>query len=188
MWNTGLQPNPLIFQKTFHDCGRTRPRPTCTTSKRCLELCPHSNADMLKSLVQSKSVPTCITLSPDSSSFVTISLPDRQIRVFNFLSGKITRKYDESLATVQEMQQAGTTIYKVDDMEFGRRLAVERELELPGPDGKIPGMWMNAVWDESGCFIIYPTLLGTKSKRYSNLSELRRLTCCNHSSSEHGVQ
>jgi peptidylprolyl isomerase domain and WD repeat-containing protein 1 len=30
------------------------------------------------------------------------------------------------------MQQAGTTIYKVDDMEFGRRLAVERELELPG--------------------------------------------------------
>lgn len=60
------------------------------------------------------------------------------------------------------MQQAGTTIYKVDDMEFGRRLAVERELELPGPDGKIPGMWTNAVWDESGCFIIYPTLLGIK--------------------------
>lgn len=63
------------------------------------------------------------------------------------------------------MQQAGTTIYKVDDMEFGRRLAVERELELPGPDGKIPGMWMNATWDESGSFVIYPTLLGIKGKR-----------------------
>ena len=111
---------------------------------------------------QSKSVPTCITLSPDSSSFVTFSLPDRQIRIFSFLSGKISRKYDESLTTIQEMQQAGTTIYKVDDMEFGRRLAVERELELPGPDGKIPGMWMNAIWDESGSFIIYPTLLGIK--------------------------
>ena len=126
---------------------------------------------MLKLIVQSKSVPTCITLSPDSSSFVTISLPDRQIRIFNFLSGKITRKYDESLTTVQEMQQAGTSIYKVDDMEFGRRLAVERELELPGPDGKIPGMWMNAIWDESGCFIIYPTLLGIKCKHRSSLSE-----------------
>jgi peptidylprolyl isomerase domain and WD repeat-containing protein 1 len=75
------------------------------------------------------------------------------------------------------MQQAGTTIFKVDDMEFGRRLAVERELELPGPDGKIPGMWMNAIWDESGSFIIYPTLLGIKSKRHSNPSQIWRLTC-----------
>ena len=48
-------------------------------------------------------------------------------------------------------------------MEFGhRRLAVERELELPGPDGKIPGMWSNAIWDESGAFVLYPTLLGIK--------------------------
>ncbi|EMD39875.1 hypothetical protein CERSUDRAFT_112125 [Gelatoporia subvermispora B] len=111
---------------------------------------------------KSKSTPTCITLSPDSSSFVTFSLPDRQIRIFSFLSGKLTRKYDESLAAMQEMQQAGTAIYRVDDMEFGRRLAVERELELPGPDGRVPGMWINAVWDESGAFVIYPTLLGVK--------------------------
>ncbi|TFK88196.1 peptidyl-prolyl cis-trans isomerase [Polyporus arcularius HHB13444] len=111
---------------------------------------------------KSKSVPTCITLSPDSSHFVTFSLPDRQIRVFSFLSGKMTRKYDESLAAIQEMQQAGTAIYKVEDMEFGRRLAVERELELPGADDRIPGMYINAVWDESGSFVIYPTLLGIK--------------------------
>lgn len=111
---------------------------------------------------KSKSVPTCITLSPDSSSFATFSLPDRQIRVFSFLTGKMTRKYDESLAAIQEMQQAGTAVYKVEDMEFGRRLAAEKELELPGPDGKIPGHWINAVWDESGAFLLYPTLLGIK--------------------------
>ncbi|KAI0789736.1 peptidyl-prolyl cis-trans isomerase [Abortiporus biennis] len=111
---------------------------------------------------KSKSTPTCITLSPDSSHFVTFSLPDRQVRIFAFLSGKMTRKYDESLTAIQEMQQAGTAVYKVEDMEFGRRLAVEKELELPGPDGKIPGMWSNAVWDESGAFVIYPTLLGIK--------------------------
>lgn len=74
----------------------------------------------------------------------------------------MTRKYDESLEAIQEMQQAGTAVYKVEDMEFGRRLAVERELELPGVDGKIPGMWINAVWDESGAFVLYPTLLGIK--------------------------
>ncbi|KAI0059530.1 hypothetical protein BV25DRAFT_1828764 [Artomyces pyxidatus] len=111
---------------------------------------------------KSKSIPTCITLSSDSASFVTFSLPDRQIRVFSFLSGKMTRKYDESLSAIQEMQQAGTAVYKVEDMEFGRRLAAEKEIELPGADGKIPGMWINAIWDESGAFILYPTLLGIK--------------------------
>ncbi|THH20079.1 hypothetical protein EW146_g1181 [Bondarzewia mesenterica] len=111
---------------------------------------------------KSKSIPTCATLSQDSSSFVTFSLPDRQIRIFSFLTGKMTRRYDESLAAIQEMQQAGTAVYKVEDMEFGRRLAMEKELELPGPDGKVPGSWINAVWDESGAFILYPTLLGIK--------------------------
>lgn len=72
------------------------------------------------------------------------------------------RKFDESLNAIQEMQQGGTAVYKVEDMEFGRRLAMERELELPGADGRIPGMWSNAVWDESGAFLIYPTLLGIK--------------------------
>ena len=62
------------------------------------------------------------------------------------------------------MQQAGTAVYKVEDMEFGRRLAMERELEIPGPDGRIPGRWSNAIWDESGAFILYPSLLGIKGK------------------------
>lgn len=107
---------------------------------------------------QNKQIPTSLTISPNSSHFVTISLPSRHINIFNFLTGKLTRTYDESLTAIQEMQQAGTAIYKVDDMEFGRRLAVERELE------KDERAWrtMNAVWDESGNFVIYPTLLGIK--------------------------
>jgi hypothetical protein len=150
----------------FLGYGRTRPRPICTILKRYFYLyfLLKPKLNQVRFVFQSKSVPTCITLSPDSSSFVTFSIPDRQIRIFSFLSGKISRKCDESLTTIQEMQQAGTTIYKVDDMEFGRWLAVERELELPGPDGNIPGMWMNAIWDESGIFVIYPTLLGIKGQ------------------------
>ena len=77
----------------------------------------------------------------------------------------MTRKYDESLAAIQEMQQAGTAVYRVEDMEFGRRLAVEKEIELPGPDGKVPGAWINAVWDETGAFVLYPTLLGIKGRQ-----------------------
>ncbi|KAG9009450.1 hypothetical protein FRB93_005386 [Tulasnella sp. JGI-2019a] len=107
---------------------------------------------------KTKNIPTAITFSPNSSHFVTIAFPSRHINIFNFLTGKLTRTYDESLSAIQEMQQAGTAVYKVDDMEFGRRLAVERELE------KDERAWrtMKAVWDESGNFVIYPTLLGIK--------------------------
>ncbi|KAL0961213.1 hypothetical protein HGRIS_006180 [Hohenbuehelia grisea] len=139
-----------------------QPREPFSLPKNVPGLWAYKSETDLYEFKKAKSTPTCITLSPDSSSFVTFSLPDRQIRIFSFLSGKLTRKYDESLTAIQEMQQAGTAVYKVDDMEFGRRLAVERELELPGPDGRIPGRWSNAIWDESGAFIIYPSLLGIK--------------------------
>ena len=162
--NIGNPWNLLKPQKMFQDYGPSRVQLICTNSKKS-DAMFFIDAQFAQLIVsQSKSTPTCLTLSPDSSSFVTFSLPDRQIRVFSFLSGKLTRKYDESLAAVQEMQQAGTAVYKVEDMEFGRRLAVERELEVPGPDGRIPGRWINAVWDESGAFILYPSLLGIKGE------------------------
>ena len=79
--------------------------------------------------LKSKTHPTSLTFSPDETHFVTMSMGDRQVRVFKFKSGKLVRKYDESLQVISEMQQAGTAIFRLDDMEFGRRLAVEKELE-----------------------------------------------------------
>ncbi|KAI9091714.1 hypothetical protein DFS34DRAFT_584331 [Phlyctochytrium arcticum] len=108
---------------------------------------------------KAKKVPTSLTFSPDYSKFVTFGFADRQIRIFNFHTGKLMRKYDESLTVVSEMQQAGTAIYVLDDMEFGRRLAIEREIE------KVKGgqsATANAVFDESSNFVIYPTILGIK--------------------------
>jgi peptidylprolyl isomerase domain and WD repeat-containing protein 1 len=35
---------------------------------------------------------------------------DRQVRIFKFLTGKMIRKYDESLAVVSEMQQVLRTL------------------------------------------------------------------------------
>ncbi|KAJ9091648.1 hypothetical protein QFC19_009018 [Naganishia cerealis] len=115
---------------------------------------------------KAKSIPTSITLSPNSSHFVTLSLPDRQVRIFNFLTGKKTRQYDESLAAIEQMQQAGTAVQKLDAMEFYRRMAVERELGKNGEGETCKGGMLrtaNAVWDETGNFILYPTLLGIKA-------------------------
>ncbi|OXG32303.1 peptidylprolyl isomerase domain and WD repeat-containing protein 1 [Cryptococcus neoformans Ze90-1] len=111
---------------------------------------------------KAKTIPTSLTFSPNSSHFVTLALPSRAVHIFNFLTGKLTRTYDESLTAVMEMQQAGTAVFKLDDMDFGRRLAAERELDRneSGPGGLL--RTANAVWDESGNFVLYPTMLGIK--------------------------
>lgn len=57
------------------------------------------------------------------------------------------------------MQQAATAGQglKLDDMEFGRRLAVERDLEKSESRTR-----ERPVWDETGTFLLYPSLLGIK--------------------------
>lgn len=79
------------------------------------------------------------------------------------------RAYDESLEATQEMQQAGTAGVKIDSMEFGRRLAVERDLEKSALEGVLSGTVGavgvgKAAWDEGGNFVLYPTLLGIKGE------------------------
>ena len=106
---------------------------------------------------KAKSTPTSLTISPSGSQFATFSFPDRKIRVFNFATGKLYRTYDESLQTIEEMQQAGTALQKLEDVEFGRRLATERELEGPALRNKV-----SVTFDETGHFIIYGSMLGTK--------------------------
>lgn len=78
---------------------------------------------------------------------------DRRIRVLHFQTGKLRRVYDESLAVsmqslpysapvndhqgikhiltqaAQELQRSGAEMFHLEDMDFGRRLAVEKELE-----------------------------------------------------------
>jgi peptidylprolyl isomerase domain and WD repeat-containing protein 1 len=106
---------------------------------------------------KAKSAPCSIAISPSGHQFATISFPDRKVRVFDFASGKLYRSYDESLETITAMQQAGTSLQKLDEVEFGRRMAVERELDNPALKSRI-----NIVFDESGHFIAYGSLLGIK--------------------------
>ncbi|KAK4648705.1 Peptidyl-prolyl cis-trans isomerase cyp15 [Podospora bellae-mahoneyi] len=106
---------------------------------------------------KAKSIPTSLTLSPDGNRFATISFPDRKIRLFDFASAKLQRTYDESLQVIEEMQQAGTAIQKLDPVEFGRRLATEREIESPALRDKF-----NLIFDESGHFLLYGSYLGVK--------------------------
>jgi peptidylprolyl isomerase domain and WD repeat-containing protein 1 len=101
-----------------------------------------------------------LAFSPDGGRFAVIST-DRRVRVFNFTTGKLVRVLDETLPRFTELQQA---TQQLPNMEFGRRMAVERDLEKSEAVSLA-----NIVFDYSGHFIMYATLLGIKLVNlYSN--------------------
>jgi peptidylprolyl isomerase domain and WD repeat-containing protein 1 len=104
-----------------------------------------------------KSVPSTLTISPTGHQFATFSFPDRKIRLFDFASGKLHRTYDESIETITSMQQAGTAVQHLEDMEFGRRIGIERELDSPQTRARC-----NVIFDETGNFVLYGSMYGVK--------------------------
>jgi len=71
---------------------------------------------------------TSLEFSPNGKYFVTMS-EDRFIRVFNFLTGKLVRKLDERMHIYSDCQKTENPLFKLDSIDFGRRMAVERDLE-----------------------------------------------------------
>lgn len=53
--------------------------------------------------------------------------------------------------------RSGGELFALEDIDFGRRMAVEREIARA--EGLAPP---NAVFDDSGHFLLYPSLLGVK--------------------------
>jgi peptidylprolyl isomerase domain and WD repeat-containing protein 1 len=98
-------------------------------------------------------VPTGISFSPNGRLMATIA-KDRKVRVFRFASGKLTKVLDETLQQFVELQQVKQ---QVSSMEFGRRLAAERDLEKSEAFN-----YCNIIFDESGNFVMYSTMLGIK--------------------------
>nr|CAD7611134.1 unnamed protein product [Timema genevievae] len=76
------------------------------------------------------------------------------VRVFTFLTGKLNRVFDETLQRFSELQQVKQ---QLPNMEFGRRMAAERDLEKSDALNLA-----NIVYDESGHFVMYSTMLGVK--------------------------
>jgi len=113
----------------------------------------------LYDFAKKKTVATSLAFSSNGLLFACMG-KDRQVRVFHFLTGKLYRKYNESLNVFTELQKEEGSTYKLDPIDFGRRMAVERELGNADNEGKVPPS--NVIFDESGNFILYPTLLGIK--------------------------
>lgn len=94
-----------------------------------------------------------LTFSPDGKSFATLAV-DRKVRIFSTITGKLKKVIDESLQQYTELQQSKQ---QLPNMEFGRRMAVEKEIDRNN------GMeYANVVFDETGHFLLYATMLGIK--------------------------
>ncbi|XP_034947140.1 peptidylprolyl isomerase domain and WD repeat-containing protein 1 [Chelonus insularis] len=106
----------------------------------------------LYEFAKNKTYPCGLAFSPDGKRFGTYSY-DRKVRIFNFLTGKLYRIFDESLQRFQELQQQ---TQQLPNMEFSRRMAVERELD------KSQINLGNIIFDDSGYMVMYSTMLGIK--------------------------
>lgn len=107
-----------------------------------------------------------ITFSPNGEYFATTS-SDRKIRVFRFKTARIVRLYDESLEKIEEAQRAEPIM---NNMDFARRMAIERELDKL----QITSL-ENVIFDESGHFILFPTMLGVKVVNLKSDKHVRSL-------------
>ena len=96
-------------------------------------------------IAKNKSKPICIALSSDRESFATISHPDKQIRIFDFKSGKIIMKVDESLKVYESRLN---TLSK-------EKLFVN--FKFADPQGS-----RNVVFDNNDKVLIYASVLGLK--------------------------
>nr|XP_034189826.1 peptidylprolyl isomerase domain and WD repeat-containing protein 1 isoform X2 [Osmia lignaria] len=118
---------------------------------KCVSFDSKLDTDLFE-FAKNKTYPCGLAVSPDGKKFASLS-GDRKVRVFNFRTGKLYRVFDETLQRFTELQQ---TTQQLPNMEFGRRMAVERELD------KTETNLGNIVFDESGYMILYSTMLGVK--------------------------
>ncbi|CAB1120888.1 unnamed protein product [Ectocarpus sp. CCAP 1310/34] len=84
----------------------------------------------LYDLAKAKTRPCSISFSPDGKS-MAVTARDKQawsVRAFDFRTGKLRRKYDESRRAMEDMLASGQL--KMDAMDLGKKSAVEKELEV----------------------------------------------------------
>ena len=108
---------------------------------------------------RAKTAAGSVSVSGDGEQFATFAA-DRRVRVFRTRSCKLRCVLDESLEAAAEAQRSGPPVLRLDDIDYGRRLAVERELGRDWAAGATP--LPNVLFDDSGEMVLYATHIGIK--------------------------
>jgi hypothetical protein len=105
---------------------------------------------------KSKAVPTSLEFSADGTLFATMG-SDMHIRIFKFATGKLYRKIDETVETYKAAQRDDKSPYKIEAIDFGRRMAIETQLAANETAAA-----SNVIFDQTGNFIMFSCMLGIK--------------------------
>lgn len=107
-----------------------------------------------------------LSYSSNGDFFATTS-SDRKIRVFKFKTARLVRMYDESLDKIEELHKEQPLM---NNMDFARRIALEKELDRNNITRR-----ENVIFDASGRYILYPTMLGVKVVQLKTGDHVRSL-------------
>lgn len=109
----------------------------------------------LYELAKVKTSPCCLAIAPAGDRFVVTS-KDKQIRIFEFRSGKLKQQYDESALSYEKGGGNRKSLELLfDDVELGQKLAAERELESLEEVMSLS----KPCFDESGNFLVNKNLI-----------------------------
>jgi len=115
-----------------------------------------TNTD-LYSLAKARAAPTSLAIAPDGEHFA-ITASDYKVRLFRYASGKCLRTFDESSDAMHNLQKEGDATFRLEAFDFGRRMAVEREYRAAGASAPAS----NAIFDATGRYLLYPSVVGIK--------------------------
>jgi peptidylprolyl isomerase domain and WD repeat-containing protein 1 len=111
----------------------------------------------LYELMKNQTYAISLSVSPDGAMFMAVC-EDGRLRIFRFTTCKMIRAYDESLEMFTAAQSdPNMSDLHLDRFDFGRRIAVEKEMRK---DKAL--MLQQAAFDESGNFLVYPSMVGIK--------------------------
>ena len=125
----------------------------------------------LYALEKAKTSATHVSFSKDGKRMV-ICARDMKIRVFNFTTCKLKAVFNEDLSAAEDAQRSGNEKYVLEDIDFGRRFASEKSLDEKLLDAF---EYPNAVFDETGNFLMYGTIIGIKVINLQTLAVSRLL-------------
>lgn len=108
----------------------------------------------LYSLAKTKDIPLTLSTSPNGELFAVYTV-NRNIFIFNYLTGTILNTFSESYEAYQTIQNTNNSEFRLERIEFHRRMALEKEIDKAKEKIVIS-------WNESSEIIIYGSYIGIK--------------------------
>lgn len=118
--------------------------------------------------VKTKTRPTQLLFNPSGSLLVMVTFSN-QIIFMNAKTGKILKRMDESVDYYtthtnnnSKVVNDQPNIYHCSDVDYGKRLAIEKEIDRIKGKSDTPPTTMQVCFDASGNFLCIPTPFGVK--------------------------